>query len=374
LRATTDATSAVLSSDISLVCVGTPSAPNGSLSLDAVVRVSEQIGSAIRDKSDHHDVVIRSTVLPGTVRDVVLPALQRTSRKTAGLGFDVYFNPEFLREGSSVHDYYNPPFTLIGTRTGNARRLAALYREVATDLTFVSIETAEMVKYVSNTFHALKIAFANEVGEVCKNLGVDSHEVMDVVCRDTKLNISPRYLRPGFAFGGSCLPKDVRAILYRARQSDVGLPLIQAVLDSNRRQVERGIDAVLRVKQRNVTLLGLSFKAGTDDLRESPLVSLAEALIGKGLELRIYDEQVAIARLVGANRAYIEQEIPHISSLLVGTLEEAVAHADVLVIGNAGESFPRAAELCRPGQTVVDLVRMEQFKGLHGVDYIGINW
>jgi GDP-mannose 6-dehydrogenase len=239
---------------------------------------------------------------------------------------------------------------------------------------YVPLETAEMVKYVCNTFHALKIAFANEIGSICRSLGVDSHQVMDLVCRDTKLNISPRYLRPGFAFGGSCLPKDVRALLYRAQRSDVSVPLVQAVLTSNRHQVERGIDAVLQLKPRKVTMLGLSFKAGTDDLRESPLVTLAEALIGKGIDLCIFDEHVSIARLVGANREYIQHEIPHISSLLVGSLEEAVEGADVIVVGNSSKNFGKVAAMCRPGQAVVDLVRMDEFEDLPGVRYIGINW
>jgi GDP-mannose 6-dehydrogenase len=374
LRATTDAAAAVRDSEISLVCVGTPSAPNGSLSLDAVVRVSEQIGAALADKPSGHDVVIRSTVLPGSVREVVIPALERASGKQVGQRLQVSFNPEFLREGSSVYDYYNPPFTLIGTSEAAVPRLAALYEKVATDVFYVPLETAEMVKYVCNTFHALKIAFANEIGSICRSLGVDSHQVMDMVCRDTKLNISPRYLRPGFAFGGSCLPKDVRALVHRAQRSDVSVPLVQAVLASNRHQVERGIDAVLQLKPRTVTMLGLSFKAGTDDLRESPLVTLAEALIGKGIDLRIFDEHVSMARLVGANREYIQNEIPHISSLLVGTLEEAVEGADVIVIGNAGKSFSRVAAMCRPGQAVIDLVRMDEFSAVPGVQYVGINW
>lgn len=374
LRATTDTAAAVAGSEISLVCVGTPSASNGSLSLDAVIRVVEQIGAALRDKAGEHDIVVRSTVLPGTVRDTVIPTLERASGKKVGEGVNVYFNPEFLREGSSVADYYNPPFTLIGTLDGAAPRLAALYEHVATDVFYVSLETAEMVKYVCNTFHALKIAFANEIGSISRSLGVDSHEVMDLVCRDTKLNISPRYLRPGFAFGGSCLPKDVRALVYRARQSDVSTPLVEAVLTSNRSQIERGIETVLQLKKRKVTMLGLSFKAGTDDLRESPLVTMAEALLGKGLDLRIFDEHVAIAKLMGANREYIQHEIPHISSLLVSTLEDAVAHGDVLIIGNAAERFRQAAALCRPGQVVVDLVRMNEFRHLPDVQYIGINW
>jgi GDP-mannose 6-dehydrogenase len=374
LRATCDAAEAVRDSDISLVCVGTPSASNGSLSVDAVLRVAQEIGEAVRDKHGDHEVVIRSTVLPGTVRDHVIPVLERTSGRRVGDGLDVCVNPEFLREGSSVFDYYQPPFTLIGSRGTGSSRAPELYQNVSTDVVHVSIETAEMIKYVCNTFHALKIAFANEIGTVCRSLGVDSHEVMDVVCRDTKLNISPRYLRPGFAFGGSCLPKDVRALVYRARQSDVSLPLVDAVLTSNRAQVQRAIDTVLAFKQRKVGMLGLAFKAGTDDLRESPLVTLAEALIGKGIDLRICDDHVSVARLVGANRDYIQHEIPHISSLLVDHAEDVVAHGDVLIVGNAEPAFRAVAARCRPGQIVVDLVRMEEFAKREGLTYVGINW
>ena len=375
LRATTDAAAAVHTSDLSVICVGTPSAANGSLSLDAIVRVSEEIGAALRDKTGEHDIIVRSTVLPGTVRNVVIPAIERTSGKQSGQGIQVFMNPEFLREGSSVRDYYNPPFTLVGAAEGaRTTRVAELYGRVSTEVFYVPIETAEMVKYVCNTFHALKIAFANEIGSMCRSFGVDSHQVMDIVCRDTKLNISPRYLRPGFAFGGSCLPKDVRALVHRARQSDVPLPLVDAVLTSNRVQVERGINAVVQLGRKRVAMLGLAFKAGTDDLRESPLVLLAEALIGKGFDLRIFDEHVSVARLVGGNRDYIQHEIPHISSLLVGQIEEALAHGEILIIGNANDNFRAASRLCRPGQAVVDLVRMEDFSRIPGVEYIGINW
>lgn len=375
LAATVDVQEAVERSDVSIVSVGTPSRTNGSIALEAVERVSEQIGVALASKVSRHLIVVRSTILPGSMRSHVIPALEKSSGKKAGEGFEVCFNPEFLREGTSVADYYQPPFTLIGADSPKtAAKAAALYRNVPADIVTVPIETAEMVKYVCNAFHALKIAFANEVGNVAQVLGVDSHEVMKLVCRDTKLNISPKYLTPGFAFGGSCLPKDVRALLYRARQSDLDLPLLSGILASNRTQLQRGIDTVLQLKHRKVSLLGLSFKAGTDDLRESPLVSLSEALIGKGIDLRIFDAHVSLSRLVGANREYIQREIPHIESLLVPTAEEAVRHAQILVVGNASEGVERLPQLCRAGQIIVDLVRFEALRSIPGVRYIGINW
>lgn len=375
LRATGDVDGAIASTDVSMISVGTPSEPNGSLSLTAVRRVSEQIGAAIARKSSRHVVVVRSTVLPGTVRSVVIPVLETASNKVAHRDFGVCFNPEFLREGSSVQDYYNPPFTLIGrAHDEDGVTAAGLYANVKADLFFSSIETAEMVKYVSNAYHALKITFANEMGIMAKTMGVDSYQVMDLFCRDTKLNISPKYLRPGFAFGGSCLPKDVRALLHKARQSDLQTPLIASILESNRTQIERAVALIVALRKKRISLLGLSFKAGTDDLRESPLVTLAETLIGKGFDVRIYDNSISLARLVGANSEYIEKEIPHISALLVTNLSEAVLHGDVLVVGNAAPEFSELEKLCRPGQTVVDLVRVDGLSNLEGVEYHGIAW
>jgi len=375
LRATTDPTEAVLATDVSVISVGTPSAPNGSLNLSAVERVSEQIGEALAKKSERHLIVVRSTVMPGTVRRIVVPAIERHSGKRAGDGFGVCFNPEFLREGSSVRDHYNPPYTLIGCgNEEDGRAAACLYAKVAGETYYSSIETAEMVKYVCNAFHALKIAFANEMGLIAQSLGVDSHEVMDLVCRDTKLNISPRYMKPGFAFGGSCLPKDVRALVYKAREMDVDAPLTRAILDSNRSQVERAIAMILGTRKRKVSMLGITFKAGTDDLRESPLVTLTEALLGKGLDVQIYDRNLALARLTGANKHYIEKEIPHIASLLVADLDAAVRHGDVLVVGNQSEEFAQLGQLCTPQQTVVDMVRTPGLDAIDGIDYRGITW
>jgi GDP-mannose 6-dehydrogenase len=375
LKATTDVDEAIASTDLSLVSVGTPSEPNGSLSLTAVRRVAEQIGAAIGRKSSRHVVLVRSTVLPGTVRTVVVPALEGASGKQAHRDFGVCFNPEFLREGSSVQDYYNPPFTLIGReQEEDGYTAAGLYASVKAELLFSTIETAEMVKYVSNAFHALKIAFANEIGMLAQAVEVDSYQVMDLFCRDTKLNISSKYLNPGFAFGGSCLPKDLRALLYKARQNDLQTPLLASILDSNRAQIERAVALIVSLRKKRVSILGLSFKAGTDDLRESPLVTLTETLIGKGFDIRIYDSNISLARLVGANREYIEKEIPHISSLLVSDLREAVAHGDVLIVGNAAQEFSELPALCRAGQTVVDLVRVVGLEGVTTVDYRGIAW
>lgn len=375
LTATTDVAHAVEHSELSVISVGTPSAPNGALNLAAVERVSEQIGSALRTKAGRHRVVVRSTVLPGSVRAVVIPALERTSGKSAGRDFAVCFNPEFLREGSSVADHYNPPFTLIGADDeADGQQASALYASVKAPLRLTSIETAEMVKYVCNAFHALKITFANEVGILAHAMGTDSHVVMDLVCQDTKLNISSKYLTPGFAFGGSCLPKDVRALLHYAKQHDLRTDLMASLLTSNRAQIERAIDMVLSLKKKKVSLLGLSFKAGTDDLRESPLVTVAEALIGKGCDIRIYDNNISLSRLVGANREYIEKEIPHIASLLVTELADAVTHADVMVVGNAAPEFATLAGLCRPGQTVIDLVRIKGLSAVDGLDYRGLLW
>jgi GDP-mannose 6-dehydrogenase len=374
LRATTDVTDAVENTDISVVSVGTPSRPNGSLNLAAVERVSEQIGTALASKSGRHLVVVRSTVMPGTVRERVIPALERTSRKKLHDGFGVCFNPEFLREGSSVPDHYNPPFTLIGRLSEtDGEQAARLYTKVAGDVLFSDIETAEMVKYACNAFHALKITFANELGAVAQALGVDSHHVMSIVCRDTKLNISPRYLRPGFAFGGSCLPKDLRALTYRARELDVDIPMTRAILDSNRGQVERAIRLVLESGRPRVSMLGITFKAGTDDLRESPLVALTEALIGKGLEVRIFDSHVSLSRLTGANKEYIEREIPHLASLMVENLHDAIAHADVLVVGNNSPEFAQLPHVVRPGQRILDLFGIDALTAL-GPSYQGIVW
>jgi nucleotide sugar dehydrogenase len=375
LRATTDVDEAVLASDISVISVGTPSRANGGIGLAAMQRVCEQIGHVLASKKERHVVVVRSTVLPGTVAGVVIPTIEVASGKRHLHDFGVCFNPEFLREGTSVEDHYHPPFTLIGhCNARDARMVASLYEKVEAEVLYASFETAEMVKYVCNAFHAVKITFANEMGILAQALGVDSHQVMDLLCRDTKLNISPRYLRPGFAFGGSCLPKDLRALLYRAREADLELPLTQSILKSNRAQVDRVVDLITSLRRKKVTMFGLSFKAGTDDLRESPQVAITEALIGKGFDIRIYDSNVALARLMGANKEYIQKEIPHISSLLLQDLSEAVRHGDILLIGNASEEFSRLGEFNLAGKTIVDLVGIAGLAACPDVQYKGVAW
>ena len=375
LRATCDTEDAVLHSDLSVVSVGTPSAPNGSTNLMAIARVCEQIGKAIAQKSTRHVVVIRSTVPPGTVRSLVIPSLVAASGKRVHAHFGICFNPEFLREGTSVKDHYNPPFTLIGrVNDADADLAAQLYAKVDAEVIRASIEDAEMVKYVCNAFHALKVTFANEVGILARTMNVDSHKVMEIVCKDTKLNISPRYMRPGFAFGGSCLPKDLKAMLQRAREYDLDLPLLGSILPSNRQQNERAIAMVTALRRKKIGILGLSFKAGTDDLRESPLVALTEALIGKGFDIRIYDKNISLARLMGANKDYIEKEIPHISSLMSKDLADVVAHADVLLVGNASAEFADLPRLVRKGQTIIDFVRIGGLAECDGIDYRGIAW
>ncbi|HWF89011.1 MAG TPA: UDP-glucose/GDP-mannose dehydrogenase family protein [Pyrinomonadaceae bacterium] len=373
LRATTDSLEAVKASDISLVCVGTPSKPNGSLDLGHVGRVCEEIGAALATKDTHHTVVIRSTMLPGSIESVAQPALEKTSRKKAGKEFGVCVNPEFLREGTSVRDFYAPPFTLIGADDEETATIVSeLYSNIDAPVFTTRIKTAEMVKYVCNCFHALKVSFANEIGNICKALELDSHEVMKVFCADTKLNLSPYYLKPGFAFGGSCLPKDLRAVSYKAKELDVEVPVLSAITATNKLQVEKALDMVLRTGNKQVGVLGFSFKAGTDDLRESPMVTLIETLLGKGLELVIYDRDVSLARLFGSNKAYIEEEIPHIAKLMRGTIDEVLEAANTIVIGNRSEEFRQIESRLRPDQTVIDLVRL--FDRTSGDGYQGICW
>jgi GDP-mannose 6-dehydrogenase len=375
LRATTDVRDAVCASSVSLVCVGTPSRANGSIDLRYIERVCEQIGEALRDKAARHTVVIRSTVMPGTIDGIVIPALERASGKRAGADFSVCSNPEFLREGSSIKDFYDPPFTLIGAHDPrDAEALAALYAGIQAPLHVTAVRVAEMVKYVCNCFHGLKVGFANEIGSICKALDVDSHEVMRLFCEDKKLNISPAYLKPGFAFGGSCLPKDLRAITYQARTLDVDTPILSATLESNRRQIDRAFHMVMAGGSRRVGVLGLAFKAGTDDLRESPMVTLIEMLVGKGMQVSIYDPHVRNANLIGANREYVEREIPHIWSLMRATTTEVLADADTVVIGNSATEFRAIGDALREGQAVIDLARAFGTRTSEGTAYQGIAW
>ena len=373
LSATIDSERAVMDSDLSLVCVGTPSNQNGSLHLRHVEQVCREIGSVLKRKEKRHIVVVRSTMLPGTIENTVVPALEETSGKKAVKDFGICINPEFLREGSSLKDFHAPPFTLIGADDEETTAaVSSLYVNINAPVFVTSLKTAEMVKYVCNCFHALKVSFANEIGNICKALQIDSHEVMDVFCQDTKLNLSPYYLKPGFAFGGSCLPKDLRAINYKAKELDVEVPVLSAILPSNRLQIERAVEMVMSSGKKRVGVLGFSFKAGTDDLRESPMVTLIETLIGKGFELALYDRHVSVAKLVGANKEYIEREIPHISKLMRSTVDGVLNDSDVVIIGNQAEEFLSVAERLRSDQQLIDLVRL--FDQTSNENYHGICW
>ena len=374
LSATTDVASAVRRSDLLMICVGTPSRGNGDIDLKHVARVCDQVGAALRDHSGAPVVVVRSTMLPGTMRGLVIPTLEACSGKRAGVEFGVCINPEFLREGTAVQDYFSPPKTVIGeVNPASGDLLASLYARIAAPLVRTDIETAEMVKYADNAWHALKVGFANEIGTLCKGLELDSHRVMDIFCQDTKLNLSSYYLKPGFAFGGSCLPKDLRALLYKAKTLDVSLPILGAILPSNEQQIRRGVQAVIEQGSNRVSVLGLSFKAGTDDLRESPVVELTERLIGKGYDLRIYDSNVRLASIHGANRDYIIHRIPHISRLMTPSLDEALEHAETVVVGNAAPEFRDVPRRLTDRQTLIDFVRITDSRSVSGV-YEGICW
>ena len=374
LRAADDATEAVHTTELSFVCVGTPSQPNGNLDLRYIRRVCEQIGAVLKDKKGRHVVAIRSTVLPGTVRSIVIPILEEASGKRAGSDFGVCHNPEFLREGAAVKDFNAPPKTVIGELDPcSGELLAALYQTLDAPLIRTELEISEMVKYIDNSWHALKIGFANEIGNLSKVFGVDAHEVMDIFCQDRKLNISRAYLMPGFAFGGSCLPKDLRALGYQARAHDLETPILRSILPSNDMQVRRGLDLIIDKAHKRIGILGFSFKAGTDDLRESPMIEVIERLIGKGYDLRIYDKSVKIASLTGANRDFILNRIPHISRLMVDGIDRVLDHAQTIVIGNKDPEFEQVPARMRDGQVMVDFVRIADRRSEEG-KYDGICW
>ncbi|GAA4972768.1 nucleotide sugar dehydrogenase [Pseudonocardia tropica] len=369
LRATTSLADAVEQATVFIVCVGTPSAANGSLSTVALERVSEQLGELIRDKDERVTVVFRSTMLPGTCAGLLIPILEKTSGKSAGVDFGVAVNPEFLREGSSIQDFENPPKTVIGEYDpASGEPLLELYEGLPAEVFRVSIPTAEMTKYVDNSFHALKVGFANEIGAVCRALDVDTDAVTEVFLSDTRLNISRAYLRPGFAFGGSCLPKDLRGIVYAAQRADVTVPLLSSVLPSNEHHLKRAVDEVLRIGVRQVGLLGLAFKSGTDDLRESPLVELAERLIGKGYDLSIYDRDVVLSQLLGTNREFVEARVPHIGKLLAESADEIVADRRVILLGTGEESVVNALQKAGPDTRIIDVIglRDERIAGRPG--------
>lgn len=355
LRAMDDPVRAIRDTDLSFVCVGTPSQVNGNLDLTYIRRVCEEIGLALKSKAARHTIVIRSTILPGTMRRVIIPVLEEYSGKQAGIDFGVCNNPEFLREGSAVMDFRFPAKTVIGELDrASGDLLAELYTKVDTPLIRTDVETAEMVKYIDNSWHALKIGFANEIGNLCKSFSVDGHKAMEIFCQDTKLNISPAYLSPGFAFGGSCLPKDLRALAYAAKSADLQLPILSSILPSNELQVIRGLQMIMEKGHRRIGVLGFSFKAGTDDLRESPMIEIIERLAGKGYDLRIYDKNVRLAKLVGANRDFILNHIPHISKLMVDDIAAVLKHGQTIVIGNKDPDFGTIHERLYDSQCIVD--------------------
>lgn len=374
LRATNDSTDALLNSDISLICVGTPSNSNGSLDLKYVKRVAHEIGLILKEKNTYHIVVARSTMLPGTIEDTVIPILEETAGKKAGIDFGIAINPEFLRESTAVYDFYNPPKTVIGALPSkDADIIAGLYKDINAPLIKTSVKIAEMVKYVDNIFHALKITFGNEIGNICKALNIDSHAVMNIFCQDTKLNLSSYYFKPGFAFGGSCLPKDVRALTYKAKNLDVDIPVINAIFPSNNQQIKNALHRVIALGKKKIGVLGFAFKAGTDDLRESPIVELIETLLGKGYSVKIYDKNVTLAKLYGANKEFIEKRIPHIAELMVEDINNILNHAEVVIIGNKSKEFVDILPKLKPEQYVIDLVRISEEINTKA-NYDGLCW
>jgi len=376
LHATSDAASAVLKTDISFLCVGTPSLRNGKLDLGHIEPVCRQIGEALKEKDSFHLVVLRSTVLPGTAESIVVPTLEEASGKSMGKDFGVCVNPEFMREGTAVADFLEPAMTIIGAADpAHSALLRELYSWAPGRIFETSFRSAEMVKYVCNAWHAVKVAFANEVGTLAKELGVDAEAVVEIFTTDTKLNISPTYLKPGFAFGGSCLPKDVRALNYRAKELDLKLPLFDAILPSNERHLERAVEMVLETGKRKIAMLGLSFKAATDDLRESPQVQLVKRLLGEGRQIQIWDDNVSLGRLIGSNRQYIEEVIPHIGSLLCSSLEQVLQNAEVVVIGTRGLDKETLGLHLRKDHIIIDLVNLEKARRLDAAcAYEGICW
>lgn len=375
LRATVDPGAALAETEVSLICVGTPSRRNGSLNLDYVENVCRQIGEALRGKADEHTVIVRSTMLPGSVEGTVIPLLETHSGRAVGRGLFVCVNPEFLREGSARADFYHPPFTLIGESDPRAGDVAAeMYSFLDAPLLRTAIREAEMVKYTCNAFHALKVVFANEIGALARRLGIDSHRVMDIVCADRKLNISEKYLLPGMAYGGSCLPKDLRALLYHARDLDLDVPLLRSLPESNERHIERTIDLIEATGKRRVGVLGLSFKAGTDDLRESPIIPIIETLVGKGYELLVHDAEVHLSRILGKNREYLEERLPHISRLLREEWKQVVQESEVIVVNKKSDLYRTLPEVAGDRKLVIDLVRNFKTESFPRGAYQGLCW
>jgi len=375
LEATCDASAAVAQTDLCFVCVGTPSIDNGNINLEFLKRVSLEIGSALEKRPSSYSLVYRSTMLPGTMESLLIPLLEKTSGKTAGKDFHVFYNPEFLREGTSLLDFYEPPKTVIGCIDPHTSHIVSdLFHFVDAPCYITTIKTAELIKYANNAFHALKVAFTNEIGRLCKVMDIDSWELMDIFCQDTKLNISSAYLRPGYAFGGSCLPKDLRALIYKAKIEDLELPLLNSILPSNDVQIRAAFRKILSYNKRNVGFLGFSFKTGTDDLRESPYIALVELLLGKGYSIALYDKYVNISKLVGANRDYLKKHLPHVDSLMKESPQEVINHSDIVVVcGNSNEYVEVLSEHGKD-KIVFDLVRLFPDNITHEFEYEGLVW
>lgn len=374
ISATDNVAHAIADTELSIICVGTPSRANGSLNTYYLENVCEQMGESLKHKTGSHIFVFRSTMLPGTMREVIIPKLEKSSGKKHNQDFYALFNPEFLRESTAIYDFNNPPKTVIGSDNEEAANtLLTLYEGLPGPVIKTDIEIAEMVKYVDNNFHALKITFANEIGHICKKMGLDSHKVMDIFVQDTKLNLSPYYLKPGFAFGGSCLPKDLRAITYLAKMLDLETPLLNSMSISNNAQILMAIKTIVSFGKRKIGIAGFSFKEGTDDLRESPIIEVIETLLGKGYDLKLYDRNVSLARLMGANKEYIDTRIPHLASLMVDTFDNLLEDREVIVIGNKDPEFKRVLTESKPDQIIYDLVRIGENDNA-GTKYQGVCW
>lgn len=374
LRATTDSDEAIRNTEISLICVGTPSNGNGSLKLDYIQSVCRDIGASLARIDRYHTIVVRSTVLPETSEAKLIPLIEQQSGRKSGTDFGYAVNPEFLRESSAIQDFFHPSQIVVGALDERTMsEVERLHVGLKAPIVSTTIKSAEMIKYVCNAFHALKIVFANEIGNVCKSLGSDGREIMEIFCRDRQLNISPAYLKPGFGFGGSCLPKDMRALLHAAKQRDIECPLLQAVLDSNQQQIQRGIDLVEHTGRKKIGVLGLSFKAGTDDIRESAAVPLVETLVGRGYEVCVFDRDVRLENLVGGNKRFVERELPHIALLMRDCVEDVVAQSEVVVLTNGHGEYRAAHKLMRDGQVLIDLVGIPHDGGTAG-SYQGICW
>ena len=375
LRATHDIFDAVLNSELSFVCVGTPSKKDNGLDLQYIERFCEDIGCVLRDKNDYHILAFRSTMLPGSIRNVVIPIIEKCSGKKEGEAFSVCINPEFMKEGTAIHDFHFPPLSVVGTSDQRVRDALSQINTVCTNMPtiFLDIDEAELLKYINNIWHALKVGFGNEIGNVCKSLNIDSHLVMDVFCQDTKLNISSHYLKPGFAFGGSCLPKDLRAFLHKSQKLNLNLPIIGSVLASNRSHIDTTLNLIIEQGNKRIGVLGFCFKANTDDLRESPIVELIERLIGKGYQLTLFDKNVSESKLHGANRDYLLNHIPHISDLMVDSIEELLARSQTIIIGNNAPEFESVLDNITHDQVIIDLVRIRE-NVPKSEQYLGICW